>query len=244
MLLATTKIFNYDLYIDPDVKIQTEQQNAVARDYLRSFLAHLRHAGDVSGAGDERKGALIAADSRPQTSNSNASGTKHSKRGLLATKEKVSSSQTFKYQSLTEQEYLQTAFNDSSIKDAIPSGKEYNGSVLASMNSTLIGLIIDRVEFMIYTIDSDLMIRVWSLETSRCARSYLIETRDDQIAEANQSGGPETAQKPGKERKKATVARSDDETKFLIVAFEGGEIQVNNLFTGALIYNNAAVTPI
>lgn len=30
----------------------------------------------------------------------------------------------------------------------------------------------------------------------------------------------------------------------MIVAFEGGEIQVNNLFTGALIYNNSAVTPI
>ena len=53
------------------------------------------------------------------------------------------------------------------------------------MNSTLVGVIIDRIEFIIYTIDSDLMIRVWSLQTSRCIKSYLIETRDDQIAEAN-----------------------------------------------------------
>ena len=112
------------------------------------------------------------------------------------------------------------------------------------MNSSLVGLIIDRIEFIIYTIDSDLMIRVWSLETSRCIKSYLIETRDDQIAEANQTGSSEVAQKTGDNRKKATVARSDDENKFLIVAFEGGEIQVNNLFTGALIYNNSAVTPI
>jgi len=57
--------------------------------------------------------------------------------------------------------------------------------VLASMNSTLVGLIIDSIEFVVYTIDSDLMIRVWDLASSRCMRSYLIETRDDQIAEAN-----------------------------------------------------------
>jgi hypothetical protein len=30
----------------------------------------------------------------------------------------------------------------------------------------------------------------------------------------------------------------------MLVAFEAGEIQVNNLYTGALIYNNATVKPI
>ena len=94
--------------------------------------------------------------------------------------------------------------------------------MLASMNSTLVGLIIDSIEFVVYTVDSDLMIRVWDLSSSRCMRSYLVETRDDQIAEANQSGGVQD--KPEKERKKATVVRSDYENKFLVVAFEGGEI--------------------
>jgi len=45
----------------------------------------------------------------------------------------------------------------------------------------------DRVEFLLYTVDSDLMVRVWDCATSHCVRSYLIETRDDQIREANQS---------------------------------------------------------
>jgi WD40 repeat protein len=46
------------------------------------------------------------------------------------------------------------------------------------------------------------------------------------------------------ERKKAQIVRSDVDIKFLLVAFEAGEIQVNNLFTGALIYNNSNVKPI
>lgn len=60
--------------------------------------------------------------------------------------------------------------------------KEKNGSVLASQDSKLVGSIFDPIEFVIYTIDSDLMIRVWSMGAGKCKRSYLIETRDDQIA--------------------------------------------------------------
>lgn len=45
-------------------------------------------------------------------------------------------------------------------------------------------------------------------------------------------------------KKKGQIVRSDEERKFLIVAFEGGEIQINNLYTGALIYNNSNVEPI
>lgn len=35
VLMATTKIFAYDLEVDRAVKIKTDQMNAVARDYLR-----------------------------------------------------------------------------------------------------------------------------------------------------------------------------------------------------------------
>ena len=76
------------------------------------------------------------------------------------------------------------------MKDYIPPHKEFNGSVLASMNSKLIGTIIDPIGFVLYSIDSDLMIRVWGMSSGKCQRSYLIETRDDQMAEANQGGGP------------------------------------------------------
>lgn len=56
---------------------------------------------------------------------------------------------------------------------------EYNGKVVASNHSRLVGYIMDKVEFQLYTIDSDLMVRVWDMSTNTCHRSYLIETRDD-----------------------------------------------------------------
>jgi hypothetical protein len=40
------------------------------------------------------------------------------------------------------------------------------------------------------------------------------------------------------QKKLVQLARSDPTFKFLIVALEGGQIQINNLFTGSLIYNN------
>jgi len=63
--------------------------------------------------------------------------------------------------------------------------------VLASRNSKLVGIIVDKVEFQLYTVDSDLMVRVWDMTSNVCQRSYLIETRDDQLAEINQTNGDE-----------------------------------------------------
>ena len=67
------------------------------------------------------------------------------------------------------------------------------------------------------------MVRVWSCQTNKCLRSYQIETRDDQIAEANQNGENENPYEKV-ERKKAQIVRSDVDIKFLLVAFEAGEI--------------------
>ena len=68
-------------------------------------------------------------------------------------------------------------------------------------------------------------------------RSYLIETRDDQEAEAGLRGHFGVPV----QKKHITLVRSDPQLKFLIVALEGGSIQINNLYTGALIYNNCTV---
>lgn len=48
VLMATTKIFNYDLAVDQTVKIKTDQMNGVARDYLRQFLKQLKDCGIIS----------------------------------------------------------------------------------------------------------------------------------------------------------------------------------------------------
>jgi len=40
---------------------------------------------------------------------------------------------------------------------------------------------VDEKEYNLITIDSDAMIRVWSLLTGECVRSYLIEQRYDSV---------------------------------------------------------------
>lgn len=81
---------------------------------------------------------------------------------------------------------MQTAYKDTSIKDFLPSYKEFNHIVLPCKKSKLVGVILDQKEMVIYSIDSDLMIRVWNLGDGKCLRSYVIETREDQIGKMNQ----------------------------------------------------------
>jgi len=97
------------------------------------------------------------------------------------------------------------------------------------------------VNFELYSIDCDLMVRVWSLDAGRSLRSYMLETRESQIRALNTGvEGNVSAVLPSSNglTKKAQLAHADEMLKFLVVCFEGGEIQINNLYTGALVYNN------
>jgi hypothetical protein len=58
---------------------------------------------------------------------------------------------------------LQTAYNDESIKGMLSKKQELNGSCLASKESTLVGVIFDPIDFVVYTIGTNLMIRLWEL---------------------------------------------------------------------------------
>ena len=80
---------------------------------------------------------------------------------------------------MTEAEFMQTAYLDKSIKDYLPHYKENNNMVLPCKKSKLVGIILDSKEFRIYSIDCDLMIRVWDLLDGACLQSYVIETRED-----------------------------------------------------------------
>ena len=137
---------------------------------------------------------------------------------------------------------MQTAYLDRSIKDYLPSYKEHNNVVLPCKKSKLVGVILDSKELTIYSIDCDLMIRVWDLVEGTCLRSYVIETREDQLAETNQKVISEA--NPKQNLKKAQIIRADNKKEFMIIAFEGGEIQINKLKTGELIYNDHHVNPI
>lgn len=96
----------------------------------------------------------------------------------------------------------------------------------------------DQVNQEIFIVDCDLMVRQWSLSTSTCIRSYMLQTRRDQMNEINDDFNQEHDPEGYKHQKRIQLAKSDKHRRFLMICFEGGEIQVNNFYTGALIYNN------
>lgn len=65
-------------------------------------------------------------------------------------------------QIVSEEEYIAEAYKDESLRNCIPPSKEFNSSVVASIHSNLVGIIMDTINFQLYTVDSDLMVRVWS----------------------------------------------------------------------------------
>lgn len=109
----------------------------------------------------------------------------------------------------------------------------------------MIGCLIDHKNETVYTVDADLLVRVWAIEAKRCVRSFIIETRDDLIAEAHQRDVNEERQ-TGQNLvlRKAYVVNADKDRRHMVVAFEGGEVQVNDMQTGQIIYNNAECEPI
>ena len=62
------------------------------------------------------------------------------------------------------------------------------------------------------------------------------ELDDDDLQEPN----PESH----KYQKKIQLAKADRHRRFLLICFEGGEVQVNNFYTGALVYNNFTIETI
>lgn len=50
---------------------------------------------------------------------------------------------------------------------------------MPTLEAVLVGVIIDPVEFILYTIGTMHIIRQWSLKDGTCQRSYPVETRED-----------------------------------------------------------------
>lgn len=76
---------------------------------------------------------------------------------------------------MSEVEYLKSVINDAN--ENLEKSKSPYPSLVGSRNSRLIQAILDQVNFQIYAVDCDLMVRQWSLSTGACLRSYALETR-------------------------------------------------------------------
>ena len=99
----------------------------------------------------------------------------------------------------------------------------HNESVLPSPLTKLVNVFIDEKAKTILTIDSDALVRAWSLESGECVGSYPIELRKDEFTD----------------KKKLTSCTVDKELKHIVVAYESGSVQVNNLHSGQLIFNES-----
>jgi WD40 repeat protein len=76
----------------------------------------------------------------------------------------------------------------------------------------------------IFTVGVLCLIRQWDLETGECVQSYPLET-------------PETG---GSEKKRIQFCSLDPTNFYLLVAFQGGLVQVNDIYTGQTLYNKVA----
>ena len=92
----------------------------------------------------------------------------------------------------------------------------HNESVLPSPLTKLVNFFVDEQANTILTIDSDALVRAWSMETGECVGSYPIELRKDEFTD----------------KKKLTSCAVDKQLKHLVVAYESGIVQVNNLHSG------------
>jgi hypothetical protein len=70
---------------------------------------------------------------------------------------------------------LKGHFKEESLKTLGNLIQDKNSKVVGSINAKLVSTFIDEAEGSIFTIDSNSLIRVWSLKTGECLRSYPIE---------------------------------------------------------------------
>ena len=78
----------------------------------------------------------------------------------------------------------------------------------------MVNLFIDESMKSILTIDTDALVRVWSLETGDCIGSFPID----------QGASEEELHSLNTEKKKLTGCNVDNEFKHIVVAFEGGKV--------------------
>jgi hypothetical protein len=86
---------------------------------------------------------------------------------------------------------------------------------------------------MVFTIDANCLVRCWDVRTGECVRSYPLELADES---GTANALAETADAFKSKAKIHSVKLAPD-NKHLIVAFEGGFVQVHHLYSGIIVFN-------
>jgi hypothetical protein len=111
-----------------------------------------------------------------------------------------------------------------------------NGNVLASTKAELVGCFYSTELMQIFTVDSYSLIRNWDLLTGQCTRSYPLEIPSD-----SDSG---EARNPFQVKAPLHACVTDYDCRNILVAFEGGLIQIHNLASGELLFNRNTKEPL
>jgi WD40 repeat protein len=119
------------------------------------------------------------------------------------------------------------------------------GNVLASEKSRLAACFYLPEKGQLFTLDQDCLIRLWDLIDGNCLRSYPLEVIEapDYAGEGQELVG--VAFHNGviePTNRKVQFAKLEPYKKRLVfVALEGGYLQVNNVYSGAVVYNKSVV---
>ncbi len=89
---------------------------------------------------------------------------------------------------------------------------------------------------MVFTIDANCLVRCWDVRTGECVRSYPLELSEESTGS---NALAETAD-AFKSKAKIHCVRLAPDYKHLVVAFEGGVVQVHHLYSGSILFNKKA----
>lgn len=98
-----------------------------------------------------------------------------------------------------------------------------NGTALASKKTKLVGCFYDQKIMMLFTVDANCLVRCWDVRSGDCVRSYPLELAEESTGS---NALAETAD-AFKAKAKIHCVRLAPDQKHLVVAFEGGVVQVH-----------------
>ena len=101
--------------------------------------------------------------------------------------------------------------------------------MLTSVKTELVGCFYAKDHLQIFTVDNHSLVRQWDLISGDCIKSYPL-----QIAQSSTST---EAKNPFKHSAIIQACKVDSESRYLLVAFEGGVVQIHNLYSGEILFN-------
>ena len=106
--------------------------------------------------------------------------------------------------------------------------------VLASPSSRLAGCFFNSQTNQMFTVDEYCLIRLWDLDQGICIRSYPLE-----VPNSTKEGELDDNLEKFRTKYHIQTMTLSDDCRVFVVALQGGVLQLNNAYSGAIMYNKA-----